>query len=240
MKHFQKAVDKVMRSVFAGHPAEGAVTLASFVEDRILSRRVAVMAQAVVVAGRTVGDIAVESNTVDAAIQGIHIGASNSLQPRGGPADTVGAVTVSGNKIGVLVPPEGARARHAIFIGNADRLRVTGNDVSFDGRAEGDHIATDGIRIFGFIGRLMTVRDNMVESFPGGVSLHLFMGKGGGLLNLARMWAVEDNLIVGANTPITLGWAIKSTGQVPRQQARACGQLNAGIEPRQRRLATNP
>jgi hypothetical protein len=210
MNHFQKAVDKVMRGVFAGHPAAGAATLANFVDDRILSRRVAVMAQAVVVGGQTVGDIVIDSNTVDAAIQGIHIGASSASQPRGGPAESVGAVAVSGNKIGVLVPPEGARARHAIFIGNADRVRVTNNDMSFDGRAEGDPIASDGIRIFGFIGRLMTLRDNMVESFPGGISLHLLMGKGGGQLGLARMWAVEDNMIVGANTPVTLDGPLKA------------------------------
>ncbi|WP_420124765.1 DUF6519 domain-containing protein [Nakamurella sp.] len=210
MKHFQKALDKVLRSVFAGHAGAPAAPIASFVTDRIIARRTAVMSQAVVVAGQTVGDVRIENNVIAAAIQGIHIGTSHRGQPRTGPADVTGRVAIRGNTIAVLVPAEGARARHAIFVGNVDRLRLTENDVRFTNLCEGDPIASDGIRIYGFIGRAMTVRDNVVDGFPGGITLNLFQARGAGQANLTRMWAVEDNLVSGASTPITAAGPLKS------------------------------
>ena len=204
MKKFQKQVDKVMQGVFTGHAIEGAAALSAFIKDRIIDRRTPVMAQAIVVAGRTVGDIQIESNDIDSAIQGVHVAASHR-QPRTVPADVTGRVSIAGNKIHVVVPPEGARARHAIFVGNADRLRVTGNDLSYTNLAEGDRMPTDGIRIFGFIGRAMTVRDNVVDSFPGGIRLMMLMPRGPGQSALPRMWAVEDNMVIGLSPWITLG-----------------------------------
>jgi|GEM_PF-5971635 len=209
MKHLQKALDKVMRTVFAGHAAGNEQAIASFVNDRIIARRVAVMSQAIVVGGQSVGDVRIQDNEITSAIQGIHIGVSHRGQARTGPPDVTGRVTISGNRIAVLVPAEGARARHAIFVGNADRLRVIENDVSFSDLAEGDPLPSDGIRIHGFIGRAMTVRDNVVDSFPGGITMSLYQAKGGGQATLARMWAVEDNLIIGAAT-VSLNGPLKA------------------------------
>ena len=203
MKQFQKAVDKVLHSVFTGHASPAAATLMAFIKDRVIDRRTPVMAQAIVVAGQTVGDIRIESNDIDSAIQGVHVGTSHS-QPRSNPADVAGRVSIINNKIHVIVPPEGARARHAIFVGNADRLRVSGNDLSYTNLAEGDRLRTDGIRIYGFIGRAMTIRDNVVDSFPGGIRLMLL-----GPASLARMWTVEDNLIIGLSPWIILNGPLK-------------------------------
>lgn len=208
MKEFQKAVDKLMHGVFTGHAVPGAASLSAFIKDRIIDRRMPVMAQAIVVAGQAVGDIQIEANQIDSAIQGVHIGASHQ-QPRSNPADITGRVVVAGNKIHVVVPPEGARARHAIFVGNADRLRVTGNDLSYTNLAEGDRLPTDGVRIYGFIGRAMTVRDNVVDSFPGGIRMMLLMARGPGQASLPRMWAVEDNLVIGLSPWITLSGPLK-------------------------------
>lgn len=214
MRHFQKAIDKALRGVFAGHPVAGTEALAAFIENRILGRRVAVMSQAIVVGGTTVGDVRITSNIVEAAIQGVHIGASNRSQPRG-PAHIVGPVSVTDNTIQVVVPPEGALARHAVFIGNTERLRITGNDVRYESLTEGDRITSDGIRVFGFIGRFMVVRENVVDSFPGGITLHLNVPSGfarGALsfLRSARMWAVEDNLIIGASPEVTVVGPLRS------------------------------
>jgi hypothetical protein len=209
MKLFQKALDKLLRSVFAGNASPSAAAMASFVADRIIARRTAVISQAIVIAGQTVGDVLVQDNDVASAIQGVHIGASHRGQPRIGPADVTGRVTIHRNKIAALVPADGARARHAVFVGNADRLRLTENDVSFTDLCEGDPVPSDGVRIYGFLGRAITVRDNVVDGFPGGITLNLFQARGGGQATLTRMWAVEDNLISGAATPITLAGPLK-------------------------------
>lgn len=199
MREFQKSFDRVIRGVIAGTPVAAAQPLTDFFVNRVLNRRIAVMRQAIVVAGSRAGDIRIASNTIDAAVQGVHIGTSHEGQPRGGPADRVGSVRISDNAIRVFVPAEGARARHGIFVGAADLLRITGNDLSFATRAEGDWITSEGIRIYGFVGRLMVIRDNAIDSFPVGITLNMFMGKGNNQISLARMWAVEDNLIIGGS-----------------------------------------
>jgi Family of unknown function (DUF6519) len=214
MRHFRKSVDKVLRNAFSENPAEEVRPLASFLVNRVVSRRIAVMSQAIVVAGRVADRVVVDGNMIDAAVQGVHVGASHEDQPRVGSVDRVGSVTVSDNTIHVVVPPEGARGRHAIFVGNADRLRITGNDLSYAGEAEGDRIRTEGIRVYGFIGRAMTLRDNVVDSFPGGIGLHLLAeekkkDKDEERLARSRMWAVEDNLILGASPEITLEGPLK-------------------------------
>ena len=210
MKKAQKAIDKVMRSVFSGRDDADFAAITAFVKDRIIGRRVAVMSQAVVVAGQSVGDVRIEGNDIANAIQGVHIAASHRGQPRIGPADVAGRVSVRDNRIAILVPPDGARARHAIFVGNADRLRVSANDVSLSNLAEGDPLLSDGVRIYGFIGRAMTVRDNVVDGFPGGITLNLFQARGGDQATLTRMWAVEDNLISAASTPIAVAGPLKA------------------------------
>lgn len=88
-------------------------------------------------------------------------------------------------------------------MGNADRVRLIENDATFTNLCEGDPVTSDGIRVYGFIGRAMTIRDNVVDGFPGGITLTQLMARGGGQASLARMWAVEDNLISSAITPIT-------------------------------------
>ena len=206
MKQFQKEIDRVLRAAFAGKPKAGAEAITAFVMDRIINRRIAVIGQAIVIAGRTAGEVHVESNDINSAVQGIHVGVSHRLQPRSGPADMVARVTIVDNRIRVVVPPEGARARHAIFVGNADRLRITGNDMTFDNRAEGDPITTsDGLRVHGFVGRALTVRDNTVDGFPGGITLNLYQES-----SLIRMLSVEDNLSIGANPPMSISGPLKS------------------------------
>jgi hypothetical protein len=203
MRHFQNDVDRVFRGIFSGHAITAALPLLNFFKNRIIQRRVAVMAQAIVVAGTDVGPVRVDANRIDDAIQGIHVGASGAGRPRSGPPFVAGATTISGNTINILVPPEGARARHAIFVGNVDRLRVIGNDMRYESRAEGDKLKTDGLRVYGFIGQAMTIRDNVLESFPGGMMLTLLTEF---FLEVPppRMWAVEDNLILGASPQIRI------------------------------------
>jgi Family of unknown function (DUF6519) len=222
MKQFQKAADKVLRAVFAGTSTAATAAIEAFIADRIIARRTATMSQAIVVAGRTVGDVRIEDNRIAGAIQGIHVGTSHAGQPRSGPADLAGRVDIRDNKVQVVVPPDGARARHAIFVGNADRLLVNANDVRFTNLSEGGQPPSDGIRIYGFIGRAMTLRDNVVEDFPGGIRLMMLMARGAGQAQLTRMWAVEDNLITGADTPVTvdgpLRQKVKFRGNQPGPQ----------------------
>ncbi len=204
MRDFQTATDKVLRTVFAGTATAAAAPLVQFVQDRIVSRRVAVMAQAIVVGGSSVGDVRITGNDIHSAVQGVHVAASQAGPRAGSAALFAGRVTISGNRIGVLVPPEGARGRHAIFVGNAAVVRIDANDISYDSRAEGDRITTEGVRVFGFITQALIVRDNVVDSFPGGIALHLFQLRGKGEGTRPRVYAAEDNLLIGSSGSITV------------------------------------
>lgn len=77
MREFQRGLDKLMRSVFAGRVAVNAAAIEAFVADRIIARRTAVMAQAIVTGGRTVGDVRIADNQIANAVQGVHVGTSH-------------------------------------------------------------------------------------------------------------------------------------------------------------------
>jgi hypothetical protein len=55
----------------------------------------------------------------------------------------------------------------------------------------------------------MTIRDNVVDSFPGGIALTLFMARGASQASLPRMWAVEDNLVIGMSPWISVSGPLK-------------------------------
>ncbi|MBL7520062.1 hypothetical protein I6A84_18685 [Frankia sp. CNm7] len=210
MRDFRRDLDRVLRGVFAGRLVAGAEPIVEYIEKRVLARQVPVMAQGIVVTPRADGanarrrtDARIASNVIEPAIQGVHVGGSMS-GPRATSLVQAGRVAVTDNKIHVVVPPEGAGARHGIFVGSADRLRVTSNDISCAIAADFSPVPTNGIRVFGFSGSAMTVRDNVTESFPEGLGVNLLPSDFPPPPGTHRMWAVEDNLFLGAKAPASV------------------------------------
>ncbi|WP_146069665.1 DUF6519 domain-containing protein [Arthrobacter sp. B0490] len=161
----------------------------------LLARNPTVVGQAVVVArsarnDSAVGDVVVCDNIIRGAVQGIHIGASYAGQPRYGRQLMLKSVKVEHNEIDVLIPSTGARGRHAIFVGNAHRVLVTGNHATYETKIPGDIFATDGIRVFGYIGPHMHLRENVLEGFPTGIRMVLL-----GQLPKSRLWRAEDTVL---------------------------------------------
>ncbi|GAA0311580.1 DUF6519 domain-containing protein [Kineococcus aurantiacus] len=205
MRRFQRAVDRILRAVLAGNPVTGTAALTDLLVHRVVDRRTTVMSQAVVVAGEEVGEVLISGNDIQDAVQGIHVAASRR-EPRGAGVCSVRRAAVTGNRVRVVVPPEGARGRHGIFVGNADHVRITDNDVSVHTRVDDDRLATEGLRVHGYVARTLVVRDNVVDS-PGGIALFLLQRPT--KQPVRRMYAVEDNFVTAVGAPIVVRGLLK-------------------------------
>lgn len=164
--------------------------------DRVVAARTAPSWQGIVIAGQTLGQLTVRDCRVSAAIQGIHVGASRAESSRG-PWLAVERVQVTGNTVSTLVPPEGAGARHGIYVGNASAALVADNMVSLVNQSLRDVIPSRGIAVAGYLGPSIVVRDNTSTGFPIGVSLRAF---GDANLSAAVRWVIRGNTF-WASTP---------------------------------------
>lgn len=191
---FQRAMDRVWEQFFSDNTPSSVETMADLIISSIVAKPVATLAEGIVIAGSRVGDVRITGSTIGPALQGIHVGASHSAQLRAGPTDPIGSVLLSGNTISTVVPPEGARSRHGIFVGSARRIRIEGNELSHVSSAISPVFPTDGIRVIGSPGPFLSVRDNAVEGYDSALALHLYKAVGS-QSELPRMWSVDSNLL---------------------------------------------
>lgn len=153
--------------------------------------------QGIVVAGRIADEAIIAGNTIIGASQGIHVGVSHADPARKNP-DRGGRVTVTGNHVHVHAVLGATRSRHAIFVGNADSITVRDNYsklTRFTGVAD---LPIDGIRLTGYFGRYINVRENHIDQFGVGVNVELR----GEPPSKKPMWQVHDNFLANADLPV--------------------------------------
>lgn len=163
----------------------------------MLANRQTVLAQGIVVAGARVGTVTIENCSVARALQAIHVAASQQEKVMGTPM-SMQRVTVRNCTVEVLVPPESARSRHGIFIGNTRAALVADNTLTLTNQAINDRVPSDGIRVWGVFGNDVVVRDNHSSGFPVGIRVVADPRSVGG--NVVR-WQIRGNLTDGAKTP---------------------------------------
>jgi len=193
---FKKFQDRSIKDVLNGSDtSDEGIALAAFLTQRVASRRIPVMSQGIVAGGSALGDVMIINNHVHDAIRGIHLGVSQQSSR----ADThqVGdRFVVADNRVSVRIPTEGARGRHGIFCGNAGRITVRSNEVTFTSDAPDENVVSTGIRIFGFVDRFATVRENLVQGFENSVEMAMLMERGGNQSSRTRMYQVRENVLV--------------------------------------------
>ncbi len=134
--------------------------------DAIDSAARAVIGQGVVVAGREAGKVIVESTVIRNAVQGVHVGVSHAGPNRTGKgADRAGRVIVRQNEIHTLLAAGGPLERHAIFVGNAASVTIADNHLSLERPAGLGHLPVDGIRVFGFLGEMVSIQGNHITGY---------------------------------------------------------------------------
>ena len=123
--------------------------------------------QGIVVGGEPQA-VDIVDNIVEDAVQGIHVGARSGAEHL-----TSGDVRIVRNSIACSIPVGFARERHAVYVANADAVRVLETTATL-ARTGGDDgsesTAVDAIRIAGQLGRMAIVRDSLLSGFTIGVN----------------------------------------------------------------------
>lgn len=124
----------------------------------------AVSTQAITVGGTIAQKIKITDNTIENAMQGIHVAVSHHA-PRN-VHDHSGSVLITNNHIGIKLPANTHRqGRHGIFVGNCKDLLIENNTISLTRLSESDYIFIDGIRVWGILGsRLMIAKNNIHDT----------------------------------------------------------------------------
>jgi len=154
-----------------------------------------VAAQGLVIGGTTATEVHISGNTLRDTVQGIHVGVSTQRirnPGTGAPvSDSAGRVIVAGNAIYLSLMPESVIERHGIFVGNCTSLLIEGNNVECERLGDAKRLAIDGIRVYGFIGRMAYVTRNDMIGVTTGVRFAALNNIADGA---SSMWRVTDNI----------------------------------------------
>jgi hypothetical protein len=161
----------------------------------IESENPAVGSQGIVVGGNIATGINILNNKIHGILQGIHIGVSHHSAASEG-YDMSGTVQIRGNNIQVSLPPS-AQECNGIFIGNCDSLIIDNNYAIIRRFFSTSRIPIDGIRVHGYLGKMMTVRQNHVVGTTVGIRIVPL-----GTLPDRPQWIAIDNVAPGASDAV--------------------------------------
>ncbi|HEX2076965.1 MAG TPA: DUF6519 domain-containing protein [Longimicrobium sp.] len=190
--------------------------------QRFLREIETVASQGIVVAGIHAVDVTIARNAVHGAVQGIHVGTSD---PRTSAADHAGAVTITDNLVTTSLPWDNPGDRHGIFAGNCRSVRIEGNRVSLwqvvvprvllrDGEdasrndEEGEaklargwrRHTMEGIRVDGFLGPMVIIRNNHMEGCSTGVRFYPIKYNNPSHGRRVDLWNVAYNVAYDGDT----------------------------------------
>ncbi len=120
--------------------------------------------QGIVIGGSVAPDVRILNNTIYGAMQGIHVGVSHRGSAAS-PYDSAGTVTVSGNRMDILLPADIDRERHGIFVGNCDSIIIENNYI----KVKRFKTNVDGIRVHGYLGRMLMISQNHIVNATTGI-----------------------------------------------------------------------
>jgi len=168
--------------------------------------------QGIVVAGSRVGTVQILDNIVEDAVQGIHVGIA-----RGATAD---AVVLARNVVHAFVPAGYRRDRHAVFVGNAASINISGTFATLrrTTAAEGEQVTpVEAIRVHGAFGPFVVVRDTSARNFAIGVRVVPL------LTPSSPTWVVADTMAEGASMGADLPESIERERNRPEAPVRRVG-----------------
>ncbi|MGH1377022.1 MAG: DUF6519 domain-containing protein [Alphaproteobacteria bacterium] len=153
-----------------------------------------VASKGIVCGGSHVGHVFVSQNVVTGVEDCVHIGVSHRTN-KTDELDYAKSVFVQDNVIYMSKPVEKVRGNRGVFVGNAHSIRIERNEILLqtnDPKAE----FLDGIKIYGDLGRMIMVRENVVKGARVGLRLKALDD---GNKNIVRQWLAGDNLFLGAS-----------------------------------------
>lgn len=167
--------------------------------DAVSRENATVLFQGVVVGGEVAEEVRVRDNTIEDALQGVHVGVSHRVSASEAAAtrvDVAGVVQISGNTIEIALPMEtSGDERHGIFVGNCASLSVEANRIKFLRAANAAKTAIDAIRIYGHIGTRVVIERNHLSDFPTGIR---FTPRFPYPSQASVLWIIAENFAPGA------------------------------------------
>jgi hypothetical protein len=170
---------------------------------------------AILVGGNHANNVAVSGNRIEGALRGIRIAVNAGVAQQRLP---LGTLHIERNHIRLRVVPADV-ARHAIYVGNAERTWLADNDIASE-TADGDFgdprktsllqnhfdaLHGEGIRVYGTLGPMIQIRGNIVRSCPFAYTVT----RAAGTDTRPKLWLLQGNYADGGVTPYRLDPACK-------------------------------
>ena len=165
--------------------------------DSLRDRNHAAAWSGVVCGGRLAADVLIEGNTIGQVVEAIRVAVSHSAGPNDSP-DMAGSVRIRSNDCRHVLPIELSRGSESIFVGNTERLEVSGNHCSVAGVARGETAYDNGVRIYGHLGSKVMVAENVVDHCDTGIYVRARSGTAN-----PHLWAVRHNVAPAASPAVS-------------------------------------
>jgi hypothetical protein len=147
--------------------------------------------QAIVCAGDLSRDVQVSGNSILNFHEGVRVAVSQEDESKGS-FRTLRNVQIADNMMQLRVPLDFDIGRFGIMVGNALRIRITGNNLEFAEPRGNEKPYHQGIRIWGHIGPLLILRENHISVGRVG----MFVRHEGQLAKVGlQQWLAADNIV---------------------------------------------
>lgn len=191
IRYLRRFAGELLRT--RGNGPGGSPTLRSVIAA-LLSQDTPAAEQAMVIGGALASDVQVSGNTIRDAIQGIHIGLSTRAS-----SFTAGVVNIKDNTLWVALPTSATRDRHGIFVGHCNSLVIEDNFIGLQRAQRNTNLRTEGMRIFGTLGRRVVVRHNHLgPQFSVGVTFAPLNAP----LPVQPLWIITENVMESATSKV--------------------------------------
>ncbi len=162
--------------------------------NAVLPQLYSTSSQGIVVAGNVATDVRILNNTIDGAIQGIHVGLGDM---KASPTLTRVASThvqIRGNTVHILLTPETNGGRHGIFLSSVESGIISDNQITLQ---RTDYAGQDiyGIKVVGVLGLRVLIERNAMYNFTSGIYVQ---PESGGSPSTS-LWKAADNASTSAN-----------------------------------------
>ena len=152
-----------------------------------LARSMRSVGQGIVVGGQRASTVAITDNVVRDAVQGIHVGVSQSVI---GARESIDEVLIARNTVHLAVAATYGRDRHAVFVGNVQSAEVIDTRATLTRPLVTPGVVptpVDGVRIFGFLGPFVVIRGGSFAGFNTGVRAEPL-----GTIPTQRVWSISE------------------------------------------------
>jgi hypothetical protein len=175
-------------------------------------RNVPVASVGIVVGGGVADSVVVRDNDLLGVAEAVHVAVRSGGLKTAGARRSAGRIELSGNRAALRVPFELLQGPRAYYVGNANHAVVADNEMRLDSSAKvtRDDAVLEGIRVWGFLGALVRVDDNLLAGCGTGVRIQPQVGA-----LTPHLWEASGNVAPDAGSAVVAPPSVTRSGNVP-------------------------